>query len=112
MSYKSRPVKFLYYRLFFVVLLFSLALVCFAMLAIEYFYGTSMLTPELQSEHDAMLVGSVICGVLSTMFAVIMLRMLTDRRLKSTDRRQQQVAIDFPDRRTGVDRRAELKATN
>ncbi len=107
MSYKSRPIKFTYYRLFFVVLLFSVGLICLAQLLIESIYGVSLITPELQSDHDAILVGTVICGLLSMMFGVIMLRLLIDRRMQNNDRRRRQVPIDFQDRRSGQDRRAE-----
>ena len=116
MTYKLRRVKFTYYRLLFVVLMFSVGLICFAQLLIEAIYGTSKLTPELQSYHDAVIVGTVIVGVLSTMFGFIMSRLLVDRRSQMTDRRQDSISIDFPDRRSGVDRReaseAELELTS
>ena len=108
MSYRSRPITFTYYRFLFVALLFSVGLFCFAHLAIDYFYAYSMITTESQSDHDAVLVGAAVCGLLSTMFGFIVLHLLVDRREKSTDRRQRQVSIDFPDRRSGGDRRAEL----
>lgn len=110
MSYKFRPLKFTYYRIFFVVLLFAVGIICLAQLLIEAIYGVSLITPELKSDHDAVLVGTVICGLLSLMFGFIMLRLLIDRRLQSTDRRQRQLPIDFPDRRSGEERRVVAEA--
>lgn len=110
MSFKFRPLKFTYYRILFVVLLFSLGLVCLAQLLIEAIYGVSIVTPELQSDHDAIIVGTIVCGLLSTMFGFVMLRLLIDRRMQSSERRQHQLPIDFPDRRSGIDRRLEAEA--
>ena len=108
MFYKLRLIPFLYYRLLFAVLLLSLGIICFSHLVLDYIYGYQLITTALPSDHGGVLVGAVICGTMSTMFGFIMLRLLVDRREKSKERRQRQVPIDFPDRRSGVDRRAQL----
>lgn len=111
MSLKFRPLRFTYYRLLFVVLLFSVGIICFMHLSISFLYGVSLITPALKSDHDAILAGAVVCGLLSTMFGFIMLNLLLDRRQQCTDRRQRQLAIDFPDRRSGGDRRVDVEMT-
>ena len=105
MFYKLRLIPFAYYRLLFAVLLFAVGLFCFVHLALDYFYGYKVITTALPSDHGAVFVGVAICGFLSTMFGFIMISLLVDRRVKGTDRRQRQLPIDFPERRSGVDRR-------
>lgn len=105
MVYKSRPVTFAFYRLFFVVLLFTLAIFCLGQPAMEYFFGHSMISTISIASHDAILAGLMISGVLAMVYAIILLRIMVDRRTLTSDRRQRQVPINFPDRRSGIDRR-------
>lgn len=105
MVYKSRPLTFAFYRLFFVVLLFAFSIFCLSQPVMEYFFGYSMIQSEPKANHDAILTGSIVSGILSLVYAVILLRIMTDRRIIKAERRQHQVSIDFPDRRSGMDRR-------
>lgn len=105
MSYRSRPLTFAFYRLFFVVLLFALGIFCLTQPVMEYIFGYSMIPADSEATHDAMLTGSIVSGILSLVYGGILLRIMTDRRTIKADRRQHQVAIDFPDRRSGIDRR-------
>lgn len=105
MMYKSRPLAFPIYRLFSVVLAFTVAFVCLGQSAMEYLYGFCMIPADPPVTHDAILGGCIISGMLSMFFGFIMLRIMMDRRVVATDRRQRQLEIDFPDRRTNSDRR-------
>lgn len=105
MSYKSRPVKFGFYRLFFVVLLFAIGIISLCQPVMEHFLGYSLIPAEPEVDHDAILLGTIISGLLSMVYGFFLLRIMTDRRLQASERRQRQVAIDFPDRRSGIDRR-------
>lgn len=105
MSYKSRPIRFAFYRLFFVVLLFAIGIVCLGQVVMEHFLGYSLIPAEPEVDHDAILLGSIISGILSMVYGFSLLRIMTDRRLKVSERRQRQMPIDFPDRRSGIDRR-------
>ena len=105
MAYKSRPLTFAFYRLFFVVLLFTLSIFCLGQPVMEYFLGYSMIPTESKVNHDAILSGSIISGILSLIYAVSLLRIMTDRRTVRIERRQRQASIDFPERRSGIDRR-------
>lgn len=71
----------------------------------EHFLGYSMIPAEPEVDHDAILLGSIISGILSLVYGFILLRIMTDRRLQASERRQRQVPIDFADRRSGIDRR-------
>ena len=71
----------------------------------EHFLGFSLIPAEPEVDHDAILLGSIVSGILSLVYAFVLLRIMTDRRLKAAERRQGQIPIDFPDRRSGIDRR-------
>lgn len=71
----------------------------------EYFFGYSMIPTESEATHDSILTGAIVSGILSMVYGTIMLRIMTDRRTVRSERRQRQVEIDFPDRRSGIDRR-------
>lgn len=105
MSYKSRPLTFAFYRLFFVVALYALGILCLVQPVMEHFYGYSMIPAEPEATHGAILTGAIVSGILSLVYGTIMLRIMTDRRMVKTERRQRQAPIDFPDRRSGIDRR-------
>lgn len=105
MFYKPRLIPFAYYRLLFALLLFAVGLFCFVHLALDYIYGYKVITTAFAADDGAVFVGAAICGFLSTMFGFIMISIVVDRRAKGTDRRQRQLPIDFPERRSGIDRR-------
>lgn len=108
MFYKLRLTPFAYYRLLFAVLLFSVGGICFAHVLLDFIFDYKVITMTLPlpSDPGAVFAGAVVCGLLSTMFGFIMLSVLVDRRVKGMDRRQRNMPIDFPDRRSGVDRRS------
>ncbi len=110
MSFKLRPITFAYYRLFFVVILFLMALLCLSQAAMEYFYGVSFIPATPTTMHDAMLAGAIITGILSLIYSAFTLNIVMDKRTQNSDRRQRQVAIDFPDRRSDIDRRTGLSS--
>ena len=105
MTYKSRPLTFAFYRLFFVVVLYSLGLFCLGQGFMEFFFGYSMIPTDSEATHDSILTGAIVSGILSMVYGTILLRIMTDRRTVKTERRQRQAPIDFPDRRSGIDRR-------
>jgi len=107
MSYKSRPIKFAFFRLFFVALLFGTGLACLGLLVIEYYFDFSIISANSENTYDAIFTGMIISGLLSLFYGIVLLRIMTDRRLQKNDRRQREVLINFPDRRSGIDRRTE-----
>lgn len=74
----------------------------------EQLFGFSLIPAEPAVDHDAILLGTIISGLMGIIYGFLLLRIMTDRRVKGTDRRRRQVAIDFPDRRSGIDRRTGL----
>ncbi len=105
MSYKSRLIISAYYRLFFVVLLFSVSILCLGLPVMEHYYGYSMISVESESLHDAILSAAILVGILCLLMGALLFRIMTDRRAKECDRRLGQIDIDFADRRSGRDRR-------
>ena len=105
MSYKSRLIISAYYRLFFVVLLFSVSILCLGQPVMEHYYGYTMIPVESKSVHDAILSAAILVGILCLLMGVLLFRIMTDRRAQEGDRRLRQIDIDLPDRRSGRDRR-------
>ena len=105
MSYKSRPAKFAFYRLFFVVLLFTIGVACLGLVVAEHFFGFRLTLSKSEVINDAISFGSIISGLLSMIYGFILYRLMTDRRLQASERRKRQVPIEFSDRRSGIDRR-------
>jgi hypothetical protein len=75
----------------------------------EHYYGFSMIPLEPKGKHDAIISASILVGIMCILLGAVLLRIMTDRRIKETDRRQQQMDIDFPDRRSGHDRRTKSR---
>lgn len=71
----------------------------------EHYYGFSMIPLEPKGQHDAILSAAILVGTLCLLMGALLLRIVTDRRIQETDRRQRQMDIDIPDRRAGHDRR-------
>jgi len=105
MAYKLRPLTFVYYRLLFAILLFTVGIFCLGQPVMEYTLGYSMIPTGTELPYDAMLSASIVSGILSLAFGSIILRIMVDKRVINGERRQRQVHIDFPDRRSGIDRR-------
>ncbi len=105
MAFKARPNTFTYYRLFFVTLLFAGGVISLGLAALEYLGGFALFGTESVAERDSILIAISIAGVLCLIYASLMLMIISDRRGKKPDRRQRQMPIDFPDRRSGLDRR-------
>ena len=67
-------------------------------------YGT-LKTVDWDIPHDWELTEHIISGLLSLFYGIVILRVMIDRRLQNYDRRQRNVSIYIPDRRSGIDRR-------
>ena len=105
MPYKSRPIKFACFRLFFVALLFGTGLACLGLVVMEYYFDCSIISANSKNTYDAIFTGMIISGLLSLFYGIVILRVMIDRRLQNYDRRQRNVSIYIPDRRSGIDRR-------
>ena len=105
MPYKLRPIKFAFFRLIFVALLFATGLSCLGLVVMEYYFDFNIISANSRTTYDAIFTGIIISGLLSLFYGVVLLRIMTDRRLQKYDRRQCQIPINFPDRRSGIDRR-------
>jgi hypothetical protein len=99
---------FAYYRLFFVVLLLSFATLCLGQAFMQHFYDFSFIPADTGPNVDSLLPASLISGILSLLYAYILLRIMVDRRTPQADRRMRQEPIDFEERRSGIDRRTGL----
>ena len=75
----------------------------------EYYYGFSMIPLEPKGAHDAILSAAILVGILCLLMGTLLLRIMTDRRAREADRRLRQEDLDFPDRRSGHDRRTESR---
>ncbi len=107
MSYRSRPIKFAFFRLFFVALLLATGLSCLGLVVMEHYFDFNIISANSKNSYDAIFTGIIISGLLSLFYGIVLLRIMTDRRLQKYDRRQCQAPINFPDRRSGIDQRTE-----
>lgn len=105
MSYKIRPMPFVFFRLIFVALLFMVGIICLGTMTLETFTGIRIIDAEPGVDYDAIIATCGVTGFLGMASGSIMLMLMLDRRTIRSDRRQRQHGIDFPDRRTSVDRR-------
>ena len=105
MSYKSRPIQFAFFRLFFVALLFATGLSCLGLVVMQHYFDFNIISANSSNTYDAIFTGIIISGLLSLFYGVVLLRIMTDRRLQKYDRSQYQAPIIFPDRRSGIDQR-------
>lgn len=105
MAFKIRPVSFVFYRLFFVVLTFLIGFSCLAVVALEFMPGWSGRILDYELERDAFISTFGVAGVAGFCGGALMLYLMKERRAVETDRRKKSVPIDFPDRRVSPDRR-------
>jgi hypothetical protein len=105
MSYILRPIKFTFFRLFFVALLFATGLSCLVLVVMQHYFDFNIISANSRNAYDAIFTGIIISGLLSLFYGVVLLRIMTDRRLQKYDRRQYQAPIIFFDRRSGIDQR-------
>ncbi len=106
MSLRPRPNTFSHYRLCFAITFLALGCIALAMVAMD-----SLASPSLflffADDASAVVKSLAIGGGLSLIYALVMFELITDRRTTRPDRRQSQLYIDFLDRRSTVDRRAQ-----
>ena len=89
------------------IFLFLLMGVCgIGIFLIENLTSINLFQIEAEFEKQALSVAAGITGVAGLVISTMMIFLLKERRDTKPDRRQRQVAIDFPDRRSGIDRRA------
>ena len=107
MLLKLRQQSFALYRLFFIVITYAIGIVCLCIWILESVLEKNILTIDAGISHDALLATCFITGIVGIAAGSLMLSFMNERRHVSNDRRQQQSPIDFPDRRTNLDRRSE-----
>ncbi|MCW8934102.1 MAG: hypothetical protein OQK98_05210 [Gammaproteobacteria bacterium] len=98
MHLNVRDVNFVYYRLFFIYLLFLCAVAGLATITLE-FIGVRVIQLDLHESYDAYIATCWVAILISFTMASIMLQFIKERRKQSSDRRQQNIPIDFSDRR-------------
>ncbi len=103
---RPRPNTFTYYRLFFVLVILLVGIAGVTASAGEFTGLLSLYQPATGGDREAFMVGTGISGVVGLIYGCMLLYLISDRRRSRGDRRQCQMDIDFPDRRSGVDRRA------
>ena len=95
-----RDVNFVYYRLFFIYLLFLCGVAGLATIIFE-FLGFRVIQLEPYQSYDAYIATCWVAILVSFTMGSIMMQFIKERRSKKGDRRQQNISIDFPDRRKG-----------
>ena len=101
MLFNLRPTPFVLYRLFFVLLIYGVGISSLCVWILESFMKIRIITMEAGTSYDALLATSGVTGVAGIIAGSILLSILADRRTVVPDRRQQQIDIDFTDRRRG-----------
>lgn len=105
MRMRFRPTPMALYRLFFVVLLLGIGAISLSVALLEMYMDINILNMEPSTSYEALLATCVVTGISGLFAGNIMLALMLDRRMNALDRRQQAVAIDFPNRRIEDDRR-------
>lgn len=109
MSFKFRPTTLAIYRIFFVLLIYATGIICSSIWILETYMQVQLLSQLLPSMDNtvyvSLLATSGVTGVAGIVAGSILLSLLADRRIFDGDRRQQDIEIDFPDRRI-ADRRS------
>ena len=100
-----RPTPFFLYRLFFVLLIYATGIASTSVWILESFTDIRIITAEMGTTYDALLATAGVTGISGIVAGSLLLSLMGDRRDTKSDRRQRQVEIDFPDRRTN-DRRS------
>ena len=101
MPFKFRPTPMALYRLFFVVMLLAIGAVSLSVALLEIYTDLNILPFDPGTNYEAILATCVVTGISGLFAGNILLALMLDRRTSASDRRQQSVAIDFPDRRKG-----------
>lgn len=105
MAFKFRPVSFVYYKLFFVVLTFIIGFACLFAVALEFMPGWSGGVLDFQVDRETFLSTFGVAGMAGLCGGLLMLYLMKERRTVESDRRKKNIPIDFPERRISPDRR-------
>lgn len=106
MFYRTRSRIIFYYRLFFIVLFLLLGISGTGIVILEYFAGIRVITSESYAYTDALYATSAFMGALGFVTAMVMIYLMREKRSSRSDRRQIDRPLDFPDRRSNIDRRS------
>ena len=109
MFYYTRSKLLFYYRLFFIALFLVLGISGIGIVVVEYFAGIRVITTENYAYANALYATSGFMGILGLVTATAMIYLMREKRSDSADRRQIDRPLDFPDRRTAIERRTVQK---
>jgi cell division protein FtsW (lipid II flippase) len=112
MVFQIRTNLFFYYRLFFIILFLLLGVSGIGIVALESYTSVDIIVTETDFDKKALHTTSLVMGALGFTVAFIMVFLMREKRNSTPDRRQLYRPLDFPDRRSSLDRRNEESSLN
>ena len=100
-----RPMSCLYIRLTFLSLLTMIGIICLFIVGMDHYAGVQLIVTDTPVEYEALYSSLTVMGFTSIIFVITMLFLMNERRCSDGDRREQDLAIDFPERRSNTERR-------
>jgi hypothetical protein len=107
MFYYTRSIILFLYRLFFVALFFTLGISGAGIVVLEYYFGYQVISTESYADREALFMTLGFMSLLGFSTALLMIYLMHEKRSNSSDRRKMDRPLDFPDRRSNIDRRAQ-----
>lgn len=105
MSFRPRPNTITLYRVMFTAMLFLCGIAGVLIYLLEPSAWVSLHAVKVEAS-GAILAAYGVGGTVCLLYGAMLLYFMADRRaVKRADRRQRQIPLDFPDQRSGVDRR-------
>jgi hypothetical protein len=112
MLFQVRTNLFFYYRLFFIILFLLLGVSGIGIVVLESYTSIDIITTETDFDKKALHITSLLMGAPGLIVAFIMVSLMREKRNSTPGRRQLSRPLDFPDRRSNLDRRSEVSSLN
>jgi len=94
------------YQVLFVALFLLLGLTCLGVVSLQQLFGYNLVTIGADAENEALLATLGFMGVLGLSIAFMMIYLMREKRITSSDRRQVSAPVSFNERRIRTERRA------
>jgi len=96
---------FFCYRVLFVALFLLMSVACLGVVSLQQLFDYNLVTIGSDTDNEALFVTLCFMGVLGFLIASMMIYLMREKRISSSDRRQASITLSFNDRRIQSDRR-------
>jgi len=97
--------SFFCYRVLFVALFLLMGVACLGVVSLQQLFDYNLVTINSDTGNEALFATLSFMGVLGFLIASMMIYLMREKRISSSDRRQTSAPVSFNDRRIQIDRR-------